>query len=332
MSISSSSPHRTGRLTTDVVLDLYSRLLRTRRVEEKIVELYPQQEMKCPTHLSLGQEAAAVGVCAALRPTDRVYSTHRCHAHYLAKGGALKQMFAELYGRQTGCAKGKGGSMHLVQPELGLMGASAIVGGSLPIAVGSALAAQLQGKDWISVAFFGDGAVEEGVFHESLNFAALRRLPVLFVCENNFFATHSHQSARQPADNIHERAAAYSMPGVRVEGTDVSAVYKAAVAAVNRARSGEGPTLLEIRAYRWKEHVGPNYDYSMGYRTKEELDEWMARCPVRQFEERILTEGFCEKSQLEQIEAALTVEIEEAVAFGKNSPEPTLRDLTDDVY
>ncbi len=321
-----------GRLSAAVALDLYSRLLRTRRVEEKIVELYPQQEMKCPTHLSLGQEAAAAGVCAALRPTDRVYSTHRCHAHYLAKGGALKQMFAELYGRQTGCAKGKGGSMHLVQPELGLMGASAIVGGSLPIAVGSALAAQLQDKDWIAVAFFGDGAVEEGVFHESLNFAALRRLPVLFVCENNFFATHSHQSARQPSDNIHERAAAYSMPGVRVEGTDVAAVYESAVAAVNRARSKQGPTLLEVRAYRWKEHVGPNYDYAMGYRTKDELDDWMARCPLRLFEERLLAEGFCEKPDLERIESALTEEIQEAVAFGKSSPEPTQVDLTEDVF
>ncbi len=332
MSISSSSPHRTGRVNSAVALDLYSRLLRTRRVEEKIVELYPQQEMKCPTHLSLGQEAAAAGVCAALRQTDRVYSTHRCHAHYLAKGGGLKQMFAELYGRQTGCAKGKGGSMHLVQPELGLMGASAIVGGSLPIAVGSALAAQLQGKDWIAAAFFGDGAVEEGVFHESLNFAALRRLPVVFVCENNFFATHSHQSARQPADNIYQRAAAYSMPGVRVEGSDVVAVYEAAVAAAHRARSGEGPTLLEIRAYRWKEHVGPNFDYSMGYRTKEELDDWMARCPLRLFEEEVLAQALCDKAQLERIEKALSEEIQEAVLFGQQGPDPTFHDLIDDVY
>lgn len=312
--------------------DLYLRMLRIRKVEETIVELYPQQEMRCPTHLSIGQEAAAVGVCAALRTDDRIYSTHRCHAHYLAKGGDLRRMFAELYGRRTGCAKGKGGSMHLVEPELGIMGASAIVGGSLPIAVGSALAAQLQGHDRVSVAFFGDGAVEEGVFHESLNFASLRKLPVLFVCENNFYATHSHQSARQPADNIHERAAGYSMPGTRVDGADALAAFEAARTAVSRARSGAGPTLLEVRVYRWKEHVGPNFDYSMGYRTKEELESWMARCPVRLLEERLAREGICRPAELQQMAVRLDAEILEAVRYGKESPDPSWAELVEDVY
>lgn len=315
-----------------IAKDVYLRMLRTRKVEEKIVELYPQQEMRCPTHLSIGQEAAAAGVCTALRADDRVFSTHRCHAHYLAKGGDLKQMFAELYGRRTGCAKGKGGSMHLVQPELGLMGASAIVGGSLPIAVGAALAAKMQRKDRVSVAFFGDGCVEEGVFHESLNFASLHKLPVVFVCENNFYATHSHQSARQPADNIADRAQAYAMPGVRVDGTDAWAVYEAAEQAVERARSGKGPTLLEIRAYRWKEHVGPNFDYAMGYRTKEELDSWMARCPVRLFETRLSAEGIMTEAELVRVGSALDAEITEAVRFGKESPEPDLGEMMADVY
>jgi TPP-dependent pyruvate/acetoin dehydrogenase alpha subunit len=312
--------------------DLYRRLLRIRKVEEKIVELYPRQEMRCPTHLSLGQEAAAAGVCAALRDEDRIFSTHRCHAHYLAKGGDLKRMFAELYGRVTGCAKGKGGSMHLVQPEAGIMGASAIVGGSLPIAVGSALAARMQGRPRVAVAFFGDGAVEEGVFHESLNFAALRKLPVVFVCENNFYATHSHQSARQPADNIHERAAGYAMPGVRADGTDASAVYVAAREAVQRARRGDGPTLLEIRLYRWKEHVGPNYDYAMGYRTREELDAWMERCPVRLFESRVVEGGVLGRADLQRIADEIDREIAEAVAFGRESPEPGLVEMLEDVY
>lgn len=319
-------------MNSALALNLYRCLLRIRKAEEKIVELYPGQEIRCPTHLSIGQEAAAVGVCMALRVDDRIFSTHRCHAHYVAKGGDLKLMFAELYGRQTGCARGKGGSMHLVQPDLGIMGASAIVGGTIPIAVGSALAAQMQGLDRVAVAFFGDGAVEEGVFHESLNFAALRKLPVLFACENNFYATHSHQSARQPADNIYERAPGYSMPGFRVDGTDVQAVYEVAKAAVERARSGDGPTLLEIRAYRWKEHVGPNVDYALGYRTKEELESWMVRCPVRLFGERLVREGLCRPEELERMAASLDVEIEEAVRYAQASPEPTRDDMLADVY
>lgn len=314
-----------------LALDLYRRMVLIRKTEEKIVELYPEQEIRCPTHLSIGQEAAAAGVCGSLRSDDRIFSTHRCHAHYVAKGGDLKLMFAELYGRQTGCARGKGGSMHLVQPDLGIMGASAIVGGTIPMAVGSALAAQMQGLDRVAVAFFGDGAVEEGVFHESLNFAALRKLPVLFACENNFYATHSHQSARQPADNIHERAAGYCMPGVRVDGTDVWAVYEAAHAAVERARSGGGPTLLEIRAYRWKEHVGPNFDYSLGYRTKEELDGWMDRCPIRLFRQRLLDAGLCGERELDQLGSALDREVQEAVQFGKDSAAPILVETVEDV-
>jgi pyruvate dehydrogenase E1 component alpha subunit len=267
-----------------------------------------------------------------LRADDRVFSTHRCHAHYIAKGGDLKQMFAELYGRRTGCAKGKGGSMHLVQPELGLMGASAIVGGSLPIAVGAALAAKMQGKDRVSVAFFGDGCTEEGVFHESLSFASLQRLPVVFVCENNFYATHSHQSARQPSDHIADRAQAYSMLGVQVDGTDAWAVYEAASQAVGQARRGRGPTLLEIRAYRWKEHVGPNFDYAMGYRTKEELDSWMARCPVRLFETKLGVEGILTDAERTRLGASLDAEIAEAVRFGKESPDPDMDDMLADVY
>lgn len=222
--------------------------------------------------------------------------------------------------------------MHLVQPEIGIMGASAIVGGSLPIAVGSALASQLQNRDRVAVAFFGDGAVEEGVFHESLNFAALRKLPALFVCENNFYATHSHQSARQPADNIHERAAGYAMPGVRIDGTDVMAVYQAASTAVDRARSGEGPTLLEIRAYRWKEHVGPNVDYALGYRTQEELESWMARCPVRLLTERILQGIDGSRADLDRLSTDLDAEINDAVRFGQESEAPTAAEMIEDVY
>src|SRR5213594_4101215 len=209
----------------------YVQMARIRRAEEAIVALYAEQEIRCPTHLAIGQEAVAVGVCQALRDGDTVLSGHRCHAHYLAKGGSTRGMFAELYGKATGCCGGKGGSMHLTTPEVGMLGASAIVAGSVPLAVGSALAASLRGIDEVAVAFFGDAAMEQGVTHESLAFAALRRLPVLFVCENNLYATNSPLTARQVAKDIAPRGAAHGVPGVIVDGNDVVAVYNAALAA-----------------------------------------------------------------------------------------------------
>ncbi|MDD5671170.1 MAG: thiamine pyrophosphate-dependent dehydrogenase E1 component subunit alpha, partial [Candidatus Omnitrophica bacterium] len=231
----------------EILLELYRRMLLIREVEEKIVQVYPQQEIRCPTHLSIGQEAAASGVTTALRRDDYVFGTHRCHSHYLAKGGDLKQMFSELYGRANGCAKGKGGSMHLVDPSQGMMGSSAIVGGTIPLAAGAALAAKMQGTDRVAVAFFGDGATEEGVFHESLNFAALKKLPVIFVCENNFFATHTPLSARQVIASIADHGKIYGVPGVVVEGVNVIDVYQNAAEMVARARTGGGPSILECK-------------------------------------------------------------------------------------
>ena len=190
----------------------------------------------------------------------------------------------------------------------------------------------MQKRDRVAVAFFGDGAVEGGAFHESLNFASLWKLPVLFVCENNFYATHSHQSARQPADNIHERASGYLVPGVRVDGTDVLAVYEAARRGVERARDGAGPTLLEVRLYRWKEHVGPNFDFAMGYRTKEELESWMARCPIRLFGGRLTEAGLCAQADLDRFATAVDAEIAEAVRYGQTSQQPTLAEMVEDVY
>ena len=311
----------------DILLALYRRMVLIRKVEEKIVALYPEQEIRCPTHLSIGQEAIASGVCAALNQDDFILSTHRCHSHYLAKEGDLKQMFAELYGKATGCARGKGGSMHLVDPEQGMLGASALVGGTIPLAVGVALASQLQKKDSVAVAFFGDAATEEGVFHESLNFAALRKLPVLFVCENNFLATHTLLSERQAVDNIWERGQIYGVPGYRLDGTNAVEVYEAAKQAVERARNGEGPSLLEGRAYRWREHVGPHYDFNMGYRSKEELDGWMSRCPLRQLEELFHRHSLFLKETLEKIRREIETEIEEAVRFAKESPVPEPSEL-----
>jgi pyruvate dehydrogenase E1 component alpha subunit len=311
---------------------LYQSMALIRKAEEKIVALYPEQEIRCPTHLSIGQEATAVGVCAALRATDVIYSGHRCHAHYLAKGGDLRAMMAELYGRVTGCARGKGGSMHLVDPAAGAMGASAIVGGSMPLAVGSALAGRLRGRDTVAVAFFGDGATEEGVFHESVSFAALHRLPVLFACENNFYATYSPLPSRQVADNIFERVTPLGVPGVRVDGNDVTAVYRAAAGAVERARRGEGPTLLEMRTYRWRDHVGPNFDIGVGYRAQAELDAWMARDPVAALAQALEARGVLPATERAAIDAQIDAAIDDAVTFAKASPFPDLSELERHVY
>lgn len=324
-------PASPGPAGDDGALGLYRALLRIRRAEEKIVELYPRQEMRCPTHLSIGQEAAAVGVCGALRRDDIAYSTHRCHAHYLAKGGDLRAMFAELYGRRTGCARGKGGSMHLVDPEAGFYGASAIVGGTIPLAVGTALSFQLDGIDRVAVAFFGDAGVEGGPFHESLNFASLRKLPVLFACENNFLATCTPLGKRQPETPIEARAAAYGMPGVSADGTDAAAVRRAAREAVARARGSGGPTLLVVTVYRWREHVGPNYDTALGYRTQEDLDAWMRRCPVERCRAAAREAG-ASAAELDRIEAEVRAEVDDAVRFAQASPLPEAGELAEGVY
>lgn len=300
-------------------------LLRVRRAEEKIVELYPQQEMRCPTHLSIGQEAPAVGVCEALRRDDVVYSTHRCHAHYIAKGGSLRAMFAELYGRVTGCSRGKGGSMHLVDPDVGMMGSSAIVGGTIPLAAGSAFSFQLDRADRVAVAFFGDAALEGGAAHESLGFAALRKLPVIFACENNGLATITPLSQRQVDSDLARRAADFGVPSVTIDGTDVEAVYRATAEAVARARTGGGPTLLVSTVCRWREHVGPNYDVSLGFRTQQELDAWMKKCPVEKYK------AVVGAAVAAAAEAEVRAEVEDAVAFAKSSPYPDPEAMVEDV-
>ncbi|MDA0746846.1 MAG: thiamine pyrophosphate-dependent dehydrogenase E1 component subunit alpha [bacterium] len=320
-------PARPQELSRQVLLDLYQTMVRVRRVEEAIGNAYPEQEMKCPVHLSIGQEGVAAGVCLALRKDDEALSTHRGHAHYLAKGGNLKRMIAELYGKSTGCARGKGGSMHMVDTSVGFRGSSAIVAGTIPIAAGLAMAAQMQGRNSVAVAFFGDGAADEGVLYETLNFAALKKLPVLFICENNLYATHSHQSARQPADNLIERANAFGVTSTRIDGNNAPLVYQTTQEAVKRARAGQGPTFLECMTYRWRKHVGPESDIDMGYRTQEELDSWIARCPIRHLEEKLQRTGQVAQEELERIHTQIDTEIQEAFAFAKNSPSPTAADL-----
>jgi TPP-dependent pyruvate/acetoin dehydrogenase alpha subunit len=314
-----------------LLVDLYVTMRRIRRVEETIAALYPEQEIRCPTHLSIGQEAGASGVCLALRTTDTAVSTHRCHAHYIAKGGDLRSMFAELYGRVTGCCGGKGGSMHLTAPEVGMLGASAIVAGSVPLAVGTALAAKMASTDEVAVAFFGDAAMEQGVTHESLALAALRRLPVLFVCENNLYATNTPLRIRQAGSDLAQRAAGHWLPGITVDGNDVIAVYRAAKAAVDRARRGDGPTLIEVKTYRFREHVGPNYDIELGYRTQAELDRWMAREPMGALARRLERARMLEPARRAALDAQVEAEITDAVAFAKSSPFPEQAALYADV-
>ncbi|MEZ4751296.1 MAG: thiamine pyrophosphate-dependent dehydrogenase E1 component subunit alpha [Bdellovibrionota bacterium] len=306
--------------------ELYRRMLRIRRVEEAIVEHYPKQQMRCPVHLSIGQEAAPAALSLDLGDSDRVYSSHRCHAHYLAKLGSTNRMIAELLGKTGGCSKGKGGSMHLVDVERGMMGSSALVSGSIPLAVGSAFSFKLSKQDRLSIAYFGDGGSEEGILYECLNFAALKKLPVIFACENNNYATYSPQKARQNDCEIYKRGEAFGVPGKKVDGYDLPAVLEASREAVARARKGEGPTLLEFSTCRWFDHVGPAEDYEVGYRTKEEVDAWKARCPLAWAAKQLPAETVA------AIEIEIKKEIEAAFTFADCSPLPVVSDMFEDIY
>ncbi len=319
-------------ITKPVLVRIYETMLRIRMFEEKIVELYPAQEMKCPVHLCIGQEAIAAGVCSVLEKRDYVFSNHRGHGHLLAKGSPMKSIMAEIYGKATGCSRGKGGSMHLIDMDNGIMGTSAIVGGGIPLGVGSALASSMRNEDRVTVIFFGDGAFEEGAFYESFNFAALKSLPVVFVCENNFYATNSPQNARQAACKISETASAFGSRGVCVDGNDALEVFKAAGEAVLNARKGQGPTLIEARTYRWKGHVGHEPDYANGDRTKEELDDWVKRCPVEAMSGFMLKNNIASMDEMGAVKATIDTEIEEAIRFAESSPLPAQTELLTDVY
>lgn len=319
-------------ISATTLLAMYKTMLRIRKFEEKVAELVTGAEIKCPTHLYIGQEAVAAGVCANLRQDDWVFSTHRNHGHYIAKGGDLKALMAELFGKETGCSRGRGGSMHTAAPEIGLPGSSAIVAGTIPLAVGTALAFHMQNKDAVAVAFFGDGAVNEGVWYESLNFASIKKLPVIFVCENNLYSTHMPISSCLADTDIYKKADAFNMPGVQVDGNNVMEVFKVAKKTIADARDGNGPTLMECLTYRWRGHVGPNFDLDKGMRSKEELDYWMSRCPVRQLRKFLLKNGIMSKTEETQIDAAIGLEVEEAVIFARESPYPDESELLNNVF
>ncbi|RIL08581.1 MAG: acetoin dehydrogenase [Proteobacteria bacterium] len=300
---------------------LFKQALLIRRAEEKIVELYPSDKIQSPVHLSIGQEAVAVGVCDQLWPEDLLFSTYRGHAFYLAKGGDLKQFFAELYGKVTGCARGKAGSMHLVSKEAGFMGCSAVVASTIPHAVGAAFAAKQLGKDHLSIATFGDGATDEGVYHECLNFASLHKLPVVFVCENNGLAVHSACRDRQTY-SITEHAKAYKLPVWSIkEGGDFLEVREKFREVITYSREARAPSFVEVTTLRYKEHVGVGDDYQVGYRDIKELHAWQAKDPLIQ-----------DTALVAELGPEVDAEIAAAVDFAESSPWPDASELLRDVY
>ena len=318
-------------LDLDLKISMYTSMVLIRQSEEAIADLVESKEIKTPCHLYIGQEAIAVGVCAALNKDDYIWGAHRSHGHYLAKGGDLNQMMAEIFGRKTGCAGGRGGSMHLCAPEVGIPGTVPLVAATIPLATGSGMASKLRKDGRISVPFFGDGATEEGHFHESINMAALYNLPVVFVCENNMYASHLQLLERRPADNLQKIGDLYEIPGLRIDGNDVIAVYEATRTAVERAKKGEGPSFLECRTYRWLGHVGHDRNLDVGVKRRDELEEWLPKDPVARLRNQLIEEGV-DTSEIERIDQGLRADIETALAFARNSPYPKNDSLLNHVF
>jgi pyruvate dehydrogenase E1 component alpha subunit len=312
--------------------NVFSKMFLIRIVEEQISEKYVEQEMRCPIHLSIGQEANAVGVCAYLEKEDQVLSAHRSHAHYLAKGGDLVKMLAELHGKKIGCAGGKGGSMHLFDLDAGLIAAVPIVGSTLPIGVGVAFGMKRTERRGIVVIFFGDGATEEGVFAESLDFAALKSLPVLFVCENNQYSVYTHLQDRQfKGRSIVEIGKAHGVQGQEGDGNNILEVLSNAKKAIEIVRSGT-PYLLEFNTYRWLEHCGPNWDDHLGYRKEGELDHWMERCPIKSYEDYLLNYQDFSEQELSKLRTEIQGDVQLAFQEAATATFPAHHALFEDVY
>ena len=313
----------------------YEKLVMIRRIEERIADEYRNGVMKTPTHFGIGQEAVAVGVCEALNLDDVVYTHHRSHTHYLAKGGDPIGLIAELYGRVGGCSGGRGGSVHIIDTKVNFWGSSPILGHSLALAAGSALAFSQNDESRVAVAFFGEGACDEGSVWETINFAATRQLPVLFVCENNLYATESPLSVRMPmGTELCKKIEAFGVSAMKVDGNDIFAVHKAAQESVNSIRKGSGPQFLECMTYRWREHVGPMWDYEAGrnYRTVEELNYWMQRCPIKNYENYLLSSGNFSSVDLDILRQNLEMKISDYFNEASKSEWPKAEDLFENVY
>jgi len=311
------------------LLLMYERMVKIREFEDRVRVLFAEGEVPGSVHLYLGEEAVAVGACTPLNDDDYITSTHRGHGHIIAKGGALDRMMAELYGRETGYNKGKGGSMHIAYPKLGILGANGIVSGGIPIATGAAMSSKVRKSGQVTVCFFGDGASNEGTFHESLNIASAYSLPVVYVCENNLYAVSTRQSRVRKVEDIADRSTGYGMPGVVVDGNDVIAVYEACKEAVDRARSGAGPTLIECKTYRWRAHFEGEVDT---YRPPEEVEAWIKREPIAPYEKLLLNQGVATEGELQVIKDAIIKELAEAVEFARKSPYPAPETALEDVW
>ncbi|MBE9604299.1 thiamine pyrophosphate-dependent dehydrogenase E1 component subunit alpha [Acetobacteraceae bacterium H6797] len=317
------------RLSPAQLREALRRMMLVRRFEEGAEEAYMRGLIHGTMHLSIGQEASAIGICTPLEQRDYITSTHRGHGHCIGKGAEVKRMFAEFFGKETGYCKGRGGSMHIADPAMGNLGANGIVGGGIPIAVGAALSAKRRGTGSVVVSFFGDGANNEGAFHEALNMASLWKLPVIFVCENNNYGMSTSMARSTSVPNVADRAAAYGMPGVIVDGNRFADVAEASFQAVERARRGEGPTLIESKTYRIRGHSRSDRNR---YRTKEEIESWQGRDPIRLFEEELLELGVMRSDDVAALRAEVEAEIAAAIDFARESPSPDLSALTRDVY
>jgi len=313
----------------ETLVYMYRKILEIRMFEEKVWDLFGRNLIPGTLHLYLGEEATAVGVCANLNAEDYVTSTHRGHGHCIAKGADLNKMMAEILGKKTGYCKGKGGSMHVADATVGILGATAVVGSNIPIAVGAGLSCKLRKTKQVVACFFGDGASNQGTFHEGLNMAAIWKLPVVFVCENNVYAMGTRISHVTAIEDIATRAVGYGMPGVVVDGNDVVAVYKAAKQAVERARNDEGPTLIECKTYRHKGHS--RFDPAK-YRPPEEVEEWMRRDPVPRYRKKLVQEGILTEQEADEIDREVTEAAEESAKFALESPDPAPEEALEDVF
>lgn len=322
---------KSKKVSNEVLGELHERMARIRRFEEAAGRLMEAGKIPGALHLYVGQEAVGSGVMQHLTKDDQITSTHRGHGHLIAKGGDFGPMFAELFGKATGYCKGKGGSMHISNMALGMLGANGIVGAGPPIAVGAAFSNRFRGTDNVAIAFFGDGASNEGSFHEAANMAALYDLPCVFVCENNGYGEYTSQANHQAIRDVADRAAGYGMPGVIVDGMDVMAVYEAAGEAIQRARKGDGPTLLECKTYRFFDHVGMR-GMGLSYRSDEELETWQKRDPITMFEERLVEMDVITQDEIEALYRQIDEEIDSAIRFAEESPFPDASDLLEDVY
>ncbi len=317
-------------LAPEKLKSMFERMVLIREFEERAATLMEQNRIPGAVHLYVGEEAVGVGVCSTLTDSDYIASTHRGHGHLLAKGGDPKLMYAELLGKVTGYCKGKGGSMHVADLDVGMLGANGIVGAGPPIAMGAAFAAQYRGEGAVSVCFFGDGASNQGTFHEAANMASLYKLPLVLVCENNLYGEFTAQADHQAVKDVADRAAGYSMPGLVIDGMDIMAVYEATDIAVERARNGEGPTLLECKTYRFYDHVGR--DFGLHKRDEDEVAYWRSRDPIALFRATLEEQGTLAAGDADSITESIRARIDEAVEFAESSDEPLPEDLLNDVY